>query len=45
MASSTQTVVGKNTSKLLIAEDLPKILSGLDSAFPSKIPYQFSSME
>ena len=29
MASPTQTVVGKGTSNLLIAEDLLKILSGL----------------
>ena len=36
MASPTQTVVGKGTSNLLIAEGLLKILSGLGSLFPPK---------
>jgi len=45
MASPTQTVVGKGTSNLLIAEGLLKILSGQDSTLSSKIPYQFSYTE
>jgi len=45
MASPTQTVVGKGTLNPLTAEGLLKILSGPDSTLPSKIPYQFSSIE
>jgi len=45
MARSTQTVVGKSKPYLLITEDLLKILMELIPPIPTKILYQFSSME
>ena len=43
MASPTQTVVGKGIPNLLTG--FAKNSKGPDPAFPTKVPYQFPSME
>jgi len=45
MASPTQTVVGKDTPNLLIAEGFAKNPKGLSPILSSKIPYQVSPTE